>query len=103
VDRTKHHGLMVMTIALFAVLSGAGFGDRNLWQTSQQWLESFCSCPMGYRRTIPLHGCLALEPKEFKDSFLSWVSSITERLGIEFILTAKPRFRLTERKTQSAA
>jgi len=27
----------------------------------------------------------ALEPKEFKDSFLSWVSSITERLGIELI------------------
>lgn len=27
----------------------------------------------------------ALEPKEFEDSFLSWVSSITERLGVELI------------------
>jgi len=40
---------------------------------------------MGYRRTIPLHGVCSTEPKEFKDSFLSWVSSITERLGIELI------------------
>jgi len=80
VDRTKHHGLMeIMTIALFAVLSGAdGFVARNLWQSAQQWLESL-QLPYG----IPSHDTFArrfaLEPKEFKDSFLSWVSSITER------------------------
>jgi len=49
----------------------------------------FCSCPMGYRRTIPCTGVCSTEPKEFKDSFVG-VSS-TERLGIELIhMTAKP-------------
>jgi len=37
VDRTKHHGLMeIMTIALFAVLSGAdGFVAIETWQNDR--------------------------------------------------------------------
>lgn len=89
VDRTKHHGLMeIMTIALFAVLSGAdGFvAIETYGKAKQQWLESFLELPYG----IPSHDTFArvfaaLEPKEFEDSFLSWVSSITERLGVELI------------------
>lgn len=55
-------------------------------KAKQQWLESFLELPYG----IPSHDTFArvfaaLEPKEFEDSFLSWVSSITERLGVEVI------------------
>jgi len=70
------------------------------------------SCSSGWRvlqlpyipRTHFARVFAALEPKEFKDSFLMG-SSITERLGIELIhIDGKTaRFRLTERKTQSAA
>jgi predicted transposase YbfD/YdcC len=78
----------IMTIAVFAVLSGAdGFvAIETYGKAKQQWLESFLELPYG----IPSHDTFArvfaaLEPKEFEESFLSWVSSITERLGVEVI------------------
>jgi len=61
VDRTKHHGLMeIMTIALFAVLSGAdGFvAIETHGKAIAAVVGDFLQLFYGYRRTIPLHGCL---------------------------------------------
>jgi predicted transposase YbfD/YdcC len=89
VDRTKHHGLVeIISIALFAVLSGADtfVAIETYGKAKQAWLEGFLELPYG----IPSHDTFArvfaaLDPKEFHDGFLAWVSTITEKLGIEVI------------------
>lgn len=89
VDRTKRHSLMaIITIAIFAVLAGAdGFvAIETYGKAKQTWLEKFLDLPNG----IPSHDTFArvlgaLEPGELQASFLSWVSSISEKLSIELI------------------
>lgn len=89
VDRTKRHSLMtIITIALLAVLSGAdGFvAIETYGLAKQEWLSSFLDLSGG----IPSHDTFArvfaaLDPEAFASSFQSWVSSITERLGINVI------------------
>lgn len=89
VDRTKRHSLMaIITIAIFAVLAGAdGFvAIETYGKAKQAWLEKFLDLPYG----IPSHDTFArvlgaLEPGELQTSFLSWVSSISEKLGIKLI------------------
>lgn len=75
-------------MAIFGVLSGAdGFvAIETYGRAKQSWLETFLDLPHG----IPSHDTLArvlgaLEPQALQESFLSWVSSITEKLGIELI------------------
>ena len=88
-DRTKVHPLMsVITIALFAILSGAdGFvGIEAYGKAKQSWLETFIDLPSG----IPSHDTFgrvfaALCPKALEERFLSWVNSITETLQINLI------------------
>lgn len=89
VDRTKRHSLMaIITIAIFAVLAGAdGFvAIETYGKAKQAWLEKFLDLPHG----IPSHDTFArvlgtLEPEELQNSFLSWVSSISQKLNIELI------------------
>lgn len=59
---------------------------KTYGKAKQEWLEKFLDLPNG----IPSHDTFArvlgaLEPGELQDGFLSWVSSISEQLGIELI------------------
>jgi predicted transposase YbfD/YdcC len=89
VGRTQDHGLVaIITIAILAVLSGAdGFTAIEAYGNAKQaWLETFLDLPHG----IPSHDTFGrvfgmLEPQELENSFLSWVTSITQKLGIELI------------------
>lgn len=89
VDRTKRHSLMaIITIAILAVLAGADsfVAIETYGKAKQTWLEKFLDLPDG----IPSHDTFArvlgaLEPGELQTSFLSWVSSISEKLSIELI------------------
>ena len=89
VERTKDHSLVaIVSIAILAVLSGAdGFTAIATYGTAKQaWLETFLDLPHG----IPSHDTFGrvfglLEPQELENSFLSWVSSITETLDIKLI------------------
>jgi len=89
VDRTKRHSLMaIITSTIFAILAGAdGFVAIETYAKAKQaWLEKFLDLPNG----IPSHDTFArvlgtLEPEELQASFLSWVSSISQKLSIELI------------------
>ncbi len=89
VERTKDHSLVgIVTIAILAVLSGAdGFvAIETYGKTKQAWLETFLDLPHG----IPSHDTFGrvfgvLDPEELQNSFLDWVRSITEKLGLELI------------------
>ncbi len=89
VERTKDHNLVaIITIAILAVLSGAnGFvGIQTYGQAKQAWLETFLDLPHG----IPSHDTFGrvfavLDPLELQNSFLAWIGSITEQLGLELI------------------
>jgi transposase len=87
--RRKDHNLVAMiTIGMLAVLCGAdGFvAIETYGKANQAWLETFLDLPCG----IPSHDTFGrvfgmLEPQELQASFLAWVSSITEKLGISLI------------------
>jgi predicted transposase YbfD/YdcC len=87
--RRKDHNLVAMiTIGILAVLCGAdGFvAIETYGKANQAWLETFLDLPCG----IPSHDTFGrvfgmLEPQELQASFLAWVSSITEKLGISLI------------------
>ncbi|WP_293086169.1 ISAs1 family transposase [Moorena sp. SIO4A1] len=89
VERTQHHSLLgIVTIAILAILSGAdGFvAIETYGKAKLGWLETFLDLPYG----IPSHDTFGrvlgrLEPQELETSFLSWVSSITEKLGVRLI------------------
>ncbi len=70
------------------MLSGAdGFvAIETYGKAKLAWLETFLDLPYG----IPSHDTFGrvfsiLEPQELENSFLGWVSSITEKLGLELI------------------
>ncbi len=89
VERTKDHNLVaIVTIAILAVLSGAnGFvAIQTYGKAKQAWLETFLDLPHG----IPSHDTFGrvfavLDPQELQNSFLAWISSITEKLDLELI------------------
>lgn len=89
VERRKEHDLVaIVVIGILAVLCGAdGFtAIATYGKAKQSWLETFLELPNG----IPSHDTFGrvfgmLEPQELESSFLSWVSSITEKLDIELI------------------
>jgi predicted transposase YbfD/YdcC len=89
VERTKDHSLVaIITIAILAVLSGAnGFvAIQTYGKAKQAWLETFLDLPHG----IPSHDTFGrvfavLDPIELQNSFLGWIGSITEKLGLELI------------------
>jgi predicted transposase YbfD/YdcC len=87
--RRKDHNLVArITIGMLAVLCGAdGFvAIETYGKANQAWLETVLDLPCG----IPSHDTFGrvfgmLEPQELQTSFLAWVSSITEKLGISLI------------------
>ena len=87
-SRKDHNLVAIVTIAILAVLCGAdGFvAIETYGKTKQEWLETFLDLPHG----IPSHDTFGrvfsrLEPQELQNSFLGWVSSITEKLGLSLI------------------
>ncbi len=86
--KKEHNLVAIVTMAILAVLCGADgfvaietYGKANL-----AWLETFLDLPYG----IPSHDTFGrvfgmLEAQELQNSFLAWVSSITEKLGLELI------------------
>jgi predicted transposase YbfD/YdcC len=89
VERTRHHSLVaILTIAILAVLSGSdGFiAIETYGKAKQSWLEKFLDMPYG----IPSHDTFgrvlgSIEPQVLQESFLAWVSTISEKLNIEVI------------------
>jgi predicted transposase YbfD/YdcC len=82
VDRTKLHNLLdILVIAICAVICGADnweevqlFGDAK-----KAWLKTFLELPNG----IPSHDTFwrvfaKLDPEQFQQSFVSWISSVSE-------------------------
>lgn len=80
VDRTKRHELIdIITIGVCATIAGAeGFNKIADWARGRiRWLDRFLSLPNG----IPPHDTIRrvfglLDPEEFQQSFIKWVSSI---------------------------
>jgi predicted transposase YbfD/YdcC len=87
-DPTRHSLTAIVTIAILAVLAGAdGFvAIETYGKAKQAWLETFLDLPNG----IPAHDTFgrvigALNPQALQESFLAWISAITDKLGIELI------------------
>ena len=77
-----------MTIAILAVLKRADglVALETYGKTKQAGLETFLDLPHG----IPSHDTFGrvfslLDPQELRNSFLSWVSSITKKMELELI------------------
>src|SRR5439155_15116301 len=61
VDRSKRHKLVdILVIALCGFLGGCeGWVDVEMFGISKrEWFEKFLECRTGFRRMIPLGGCL---------------------------------------------
>ena len=87
-DGTRHSLTAIITIAILAVLAGAdGFVAIEAYgKAKQAWLETFLELPNG----IPSHDTFGrvigtLDPQALQESFLSWISAVTDKLGIELI------------------
>ena len=89
IDRTKHHKLIdILTIAICAAVCGCdGWGDvAEFGRAKQEWFERFLELPNG----IPSHDTFnrvfnRLDPVEFQNSFMSWVSAASELIGGQVI------------------
>jgi predicted transposase YbfD/YdcC len=82
IDRTKLHKLLdILVIAICAVIAGADnwediadFGEAKI-----DWFKTFLELPNG----IPSHDTFnrvfaRLDPQEFRNGFISWVSAVSE-------------------------
>jgi predicted transposase YbfD/YdcC len=88
VCQCQHELTDVIVIALCAVLSGA-----NSWQaiavfgeSKKEWFARFLKLPNG----IPSHDTFsrvfaAMPPQAFRDCFVSWITSVCERLGLKHL------------------
>lgn len=89
IERTKAHNLLdIIAIALLAVISGAdGWEEIEAYgEGKSEWLKQFLELPNG----IPSHDTFSrvfarIDPKEFHESFLDWLKTVTEKLGVEVI------------------
>jgi predicted transposase YbfD/YdcC len=103
IERTKAHNLLdIIAIALLAVLSGAdGWEDIEAYgEGKSEWLKQFLELPNG----IPSHDTFSrvfarINPKEFQESFLSWLTTITEKLGVEAVAKDAPTTLAIDGKT----
>ena len=82
VDRTKLHKLMdILVIAICAVICGAdNWEEVELFgKAKEKWFKTFLELPNG----IPSHDTFwrvfaKLDPEQFQQSFVSWISSVSE-------------------------
>ncbi len=89
VERTKLHKLEdIVFIAIASVLSGIeSWNEMEMYgNVKKPWLETFLELPNG----IPTHDTFnrffsALEPEEFENCFLEWVSSMIIRTNGEVV------------------
>ncbi|MHC4310653.1 MAG: ISAs1 family transposase [Planctomycetota bacterium] len=82
IDRTKLHKLLdILVIAICAVIAGADNWEdiADFGQAKIDWFETFLELPNG----IPSHDTFnrvfaRLDPQEFRNGFISWVSAVSE-------------------------
>lgn len=82
IDRTKLHKLLdVLVIAICAVIAGADNWEdiADFGQAKIDWFKTFLELPNG----IPSHDTFnrvfaRLDPQEFRNGFISWVSAVSE-------------------------
>ena len=82
IDRTKLHKLLdILVIAICAVIAGAdNWKDiADFGQAKIDWFKTFLELPNG----IPSHDTFnrvfaRLDPQEFRNGFISWVSAVSE-------------------------
>jgi predicted transposase YbfD/YdcC len=82
IDRTKLHKLLdVLVIAICAVICGAdNWEEVELFgEAKEAWFKTFLELPNG----IPSHDTFwrvfaRLNPEQFQQSFVSWISSVSE-------------------------
>lgn len=82
IDRTKLHKLLdILVIAICAVIAGAdNWKDiADFGQAKIDWFKTFLELPNG----IPSHDTFnrvfaRLDPQEFQNGFISWVSAVSE-------------------------
>ena len=82
IDRTKLHKLLdILVIAICAVIAGADNWEdiADFGQAKIDWFKTFLELPNG----IPSHDTFnrvfaRLDPQEFRNGFISWVSAVSE-------------------------
>lgn len=89
VERTRAHSLLnILSISILASLAGANSWTaiETFGNAKQAWLSDFLDLQNG----IPSHDTFArvfarLNPSQVQQCFLSWVDSITQKLGVQVI------------------
>jgi predicted transposase YbfD/YdcC len=85
IDRTKLHKLLdILVIAICAIIAGADNWEdvAEFGRAKKGWFEKFLELPNG----IPSHDTFnrvfaRLNPEQFQDSFIRWVSAVSEVIG----------------------
>jgi predicted transposase YbfD/YdcC len=89
IDRTKLHKLLdILVIAICAVIAGADNWEdvAAFGQAKIDWFKTFLELP----NDIPSHDTFnrvfaRLDPKQFQDGFIRWVSAVSEVMGGQVI------------------
>jgi predicted transposase YbfD/YdcC len=89
IDRTKLHKLLdILVIALCAIIAGADSWEdvAEFGQAKIEWFETFLELPNG----IPSHDTFnrvfaRLDPQEFQDSFMRWISAVSQMISGQVI------------------
>lgn len=88
-DRTKLHKLLdILVIAICAIIAGADNWEdiADFGQAKIEWFKTFLELPNG----IPSHDTFnrvfaRLDPKQFQDSFMRWIRTVSEVIGGQVI------------------
>ena len=89
IDRTKLHKLLdILVIAICAVIAGADNWEdiADFGRAKIDWFKRFLELPNG----IPSHDTFnrvfaRLDPQEFRNGFMSWISAVSEVMGGQVI------------------
>ena len=108
IDRTKLHKLLdILVIAICAVIAGADNWEdiADFGQAKIDWFKTFLELPNG----IPSHDTFnrvfaRLDPQEFRNGFISWVSAVSEVIDGQVIaIDGKVLRRSHDRRIGKAA